>query len=1349
MRQYIIPFVAFFLWNTAAVAQNCGCQQAGNCPYEFDEGTSTTVCYDFAGIFNNDLADPAQGVCGVRIRFEQDYVWQLELSLTSPSGQTVQLVGENEGCGSGGTNLTTWDVLFVPCSETAEPEMPYSATWDNCQNWPFIGQIGGSYYPHNGCLEDFNTGPVDGTWCLDVNNLSFADGTIFEFEIILCDETGVNCCDADAGDVDGSIEACEGETSLAFTPIVDYFGLSPDPAEYGYVFLISNENGVILDTTSTPDLTAYEAGNYSVCGLSYLLAEAANIPEPDGVLTIADLIADLEGFTPSFCGEVSSDCVPIVINEIPEPANLTEMICEGDSIIVGDTTIYHSGNYEINIQTTADCDSTIFLDLQVLTRDTGFVIETICLGDSLVVADTAFYATGMYEVLVEDVSFCDSLYLIDLTVLDPIFETISDTICFGEVYEFGDQMLTDAGMYTDTFPSFQMCDSIVDLTLTVLNIQANIALPDTITCNVPQITLDGTASTDNATYFWEAISGTIVGTTNDETAVVSSGGEYQLTVTMGDCSDVATVMVEEQTNAPFADAGTATSLSCDIESMQLDGSNSDSGQFIDYQWITNGGIIDENATTIMPTISGAPATYSIIVTNSQTGCADTSAVFVDFDGVLPMVNAGADITIDCSNPTVTLDGSDSETDDSFQFSWTNLAGASFPLIGVTNSETNIADQYILTVLNEDNGCFASDTVQVFENQNAPIVNAGMDDSLTCNVTEIMLQGEVQNSTNFEVEWTDLDGNFLSSNLTPLVNLPACYILIINDLDNGCPARDTVCITENTTPPIAEIGLANITLDCANPSYNFGENTNTSQGAEYSYEWFLNSISVSQNATYLGNESGDLEFVVTNNSTGCADTTQAQITVDTLAPIVNAGADMTIDCANETVVLDGSNSEINANFTYTWADIAGQNYPITNPLTNSETSTTGIYILTVFNAENSCSAMDTMEVDIDQNPPLVNAGLDDTLTCQITEIQLQGEVQNSTNFTVEWTDLDGNFISNSLNPIVNEADCYILIINDLDNGCLAQDTVCIAENITLPNAEAGVPSFTLNCAVNCWTFGDENDTTQGDEITYEWYLNDALIGNELAQEICEGGELIFVVTNTETGCSTNDTVQVTANFLTPLTNINAPTTELGCTTPQIILDGEETSGQPDIFLEYEWYNGNDLVGLNDDYVALDAGEYCLIIENTFNFCQDTICITITENPNLPEADAGPEMVLDCDTGEVTLQGDGSMGNYTYNWTGPASADIQNETTLTPTVNAVGIYQLEVFDVANNCSAFSETTVSIDTSACLPIADIQPGDEIFGNGMDGIIDCNSGTVTIGGQQEFCGHFGRFQLFFWHKY
>ena len=82
------------------------------------------------------------------------------------------------------------------------------------------------------------------------------------------------------------------------------------------------------------------------------------------------------------------------------------------------------------------------------------------------------YGEGSYQVQLDDGESCRVSvgYEHNIPILS---QPVAKTICREDSYSFGDQILTESGMYVDTFTSFHGCDSIVFLNLKVLGILAD------------------------------------------------------------------------------------------------------------------------------------------------------------------------------------------------------------------------------------------------------------------------------------------------------------------------------------------------------------------------------------------------------------------------------------------------------------------------------------------------------------------------------------------------------------------------------------------------------------------------------------------------------------------------------------------------------------------------------------------------------------------------------------------------------------------------------------------------------------------------------------------------------------
>lgn len=155
--------------------------------FVIEDQNSKTLRINVSGAINNDLASPAQGLCGVRIRFDHKYIGDLTMTLVSPSGQRVDLIGPSGN--SGFTFFSRWDVKFINCADQAIPDPGYISKWSNLQSWGVFGQFyNGTYYPNLGCLEDFNSGPVNGVWNLEIiDHQKFQTGQVHQVCLLFCD----------------------------------------------------------------------------------------------------------------------------------------------------------------------------------------------------------------------------------------------------------------------------------------------------------------------------------------------------------------------------------------------------------------------------------------------------------------------------------------------------------------------------------------------------------------------------------------------------------------------------------------------------------------------------------------------------------------------------------------------------------------------------------------------------------------------------------------------------------------------------------------------------------------------------------------------------------------------------------------------------------------------------------------------------------------------------------------------------------------------------------------------------------------------------------------------------------
>ena len=176
-------------------------------------------------------------------------------------------------------------------------------------------------------------------------------------------------------------------------------------------------------------------------------------------------------------------------------------LCEGESFIFGDSMLLTSGFYEQSFQTENGCDSIVHLQLFFLAAQEIFLDKTLCEGESITIGETSYNAPGTYIENLIGANGCDSIVHLNLAILESTSTPISATICEGDSYLFGNNSLSEAGLYWDTLSAITSCDSILALSLEVLpsyDVPMSIAL-----CEGESIELGGAVYEEGGSYLIE------------------------------------------------------------------------------------------------------------------------------------------------------------------------------------------------------------------------------------------------------------------------------------------------------------------------------------------------------------------------------------------------------------------------------------------------------------------------------------------------------------------------------------------------------------------------------------------------------------------------------------------------------------------------------------------------------------------------------------------------------------------------------------------------------------------------------------------------------------------------------
>jgi gliding motility-associated-like protein len=142
-------------------------------------------------------------------------------------------------------------------------------------------------------------------------------------------------------------------------------------------------------------------------------------------------------------------------------------ICHGHTYTFGSQTLNTTGTYTEKFISSGGCDSTVTLSLTVSAPITSSTSATICNNESYVFGTQTLQSPGIYTEVFKAAGGCDSTVSLSLAVRNAITAKTAKTICSGQSYSFGTQVLNTAGTYTKVFPAQNGCDSTVELTLSL------------------------------------------------------------------------------------------------------------------------------------------------------------------------------------------------------------------------------------------------------------------------------------------------------------------------------------------------------------------------------------------------------------------------------------------------------------------------------------------------------------------------------------------------------------------------------------------------------------------------------------------------------------------------------------------------------------------------------------------------------------------------------------------------------------------------------------------------------------------------------------------------------------------
>ena len=350
---------------------------------------------------------------------------------------------------------------------------------------------------------------------------------------------------------------------------------------------------------------------------------------------------------------------------------------------------------------------------------------------------------------------------------------------------------------------------------------------DALDCATTSVTLSAAADVgSDFSYVWTTPNGHIVSGEYSLTPVVDAPGDYKIVVvnTTNGCFSEATVTVDGSSDLPSIDIADPSSFSCSTTEVTIDATNSSSGSDYSFEWSTEDGVIVSGDASDMLIVSAA-GTYTLVLTNTVSGCSTTSSVEVLDDPDVPTAAVASPTAIDCDNHTITLDGSGSSQGDGYEYHWSTADGA---IVSAVDDEAIVesAGTYVLLVVNTNTGC--SSEYEVIVDDEGEEVDALW--VYQTNNLEVNLENLTMGNPD-EMSWDMGNGEVVDGSIDGYIYDEAGVYEVCLTAENGCGA-DKYCLRVVVSDRVNEtydgdiIGIGTDNGGKPGPSFNSDSKSNS-------------------------------------------------------------------------------------------------------------------------------------------------------------------------------------------------------------------------------------------------------------------------------------------------------------------------------------------------------------------------------------------------------------------------------------------------------------------------------------------------------------------------------------------
>ena len=529
------------------------------------------------------------------------------------------------------------------------------------------------------------------------------------------------------------------------------------------------------------------------------------------------------------------------------------------------------------------------------------------------------------------------------------------------------------------------CSTTDQVIVTVLGVTAPSIAPLTV-CSGTSIVVGPTSVDPSLSYLWSPTTGLSNPTIANPTATLTASQTYTLTITnpIG-CQAVSTVVIGVNPT-PVPTVTVPNISTCAGSSASFSPVVSPSGTY-NYQWTPATNL--SSAIVANPTVNTniiATNTYTLLVTDQNSGCYNSVSNVTAIVSDAPTSNAGADQT-KCNNSIFSM----AATATNGTGFWTVVSGTATIALpsSATTTVTLTGTSAVLRWTVTNGSCVAIDDVTI----NNTIINAGIDQTVCQNSTATMA------ATGTGV-WTAQSGNpatatitTASSATTTITGLTVAGTYNFIWSGNGC--SDTVSISVTTTPAVPTVSTTSATCSAS------GTATISNYSASNTYTFTPSGPTVGAGGLISGLVAGT-SYTVTATLGTCTSLSGASFSV---AAMLTTPAVPTVSTTSATCSASGTAtvSNYSASNTYTFTP--------SGPTVGAGGAISGLVAGTSYTVTatlGTCTSLSSTSFSVATMLTKPNAGTDITGICAGTSTSLTGTPSGGT-----WSALGTNPTGGSL------------------------------------------------------------------------------------------------------------------------------------------------------------------------------------------------------------------------------------------------------------------------------------------------------------------------------------------------